>query len=102
MLVAAANTGKEINVKKVNLYLKNVLIKIESGNSKIYLTERGTTFGYNNLVVDMTSIIKMKNMDILLYLMLHSVQKPGGKDFNKEYVEYLAMQQLLLEQMLYF
>lgn len=100
LLVAAAKTGKEINVKKAQFLapwdMKNVVNKLEeSGNKNINLTERGTTFGYNNLVVDMTAIIEMKKYGYpVIFDATHSVQKPGGKGDatggNREYVEYLA------------
>lgn len=100
LLVAAARTGKVINVKKAQFLapwdMKNVAGKIEeSGNKKILLCERGTCFGYNNLVVDMTSIIEMKKLGYpVMFDATHSVQKPGGKGNatggNREYVEYLA------------
>lgn len=100
LIVAAAKTGKIINVKKAQ-YLApwdmiNVVNKLEeSSNSKIYITERGTSFGYNNLVVDMTSIIELKKLGYpVIFDATHSVQKPGGKGTstggNREYVEYLA------------
>ena len=65
LLVAAAMTGKLINVKKAQFLapwdMGNVVKKIEdSGNKNIMLCERGTTFGYNTLVVDMTGIIELK------------------------------------------
>jgi len=100
LLVAAAKTGKEINVKKAQFLapwdMKNVVHKLEeSGNKKINLTERGTVFGYNNLVVDMTSIVEMRKFGYPVFFdATHSVQKPGGKgnasDGNREYAEYLA------------
>ena len=100
LLVAAAKTGKEINVKKAQFLapwdMKNIVQKLEeAGNRNINLTERGTTFGYNNLVVDMTSIIEMKKFGYpVIFDATHSVQKPGGRGDstggNREYVEYLA------------
>lgn len=100
LLVAAAKTGREINVKKAQFLapwdMKNVVKKLEEcGNKNINLTERGTTFGYNNLVVDMTAIIEMKKFGYpVIFDATHSVQKPGGKGDatggNREYVEYLA------------
>lgn len=100
LLVAAAKTGREINVKKAQFLapwdMKNVVQKLEeAGNRNINLTERGTTFGYNNLVVDMTSIIEMKKFGYpVIFDATHSVQKPGGKGNatggNREYVEHLA------------
>lgn len=100
LLVAAAKTGKIINVKKAQFLapwdMKNVVNKLlESGNKNIMLCERGTTFGYNNLVVDMTGILEMEKLGYpVIFDATHSVQKPGGKGNatggNREYVEYLA------------
>ncbi len=85
LLVAAAKTNKIINVKKgqflAPLDMINVSKKIEdSGNNKILLTERGVSFGYNNLVSDMRSLEIMKS-EIgypVIYDATHSVQSPGG------------------------
>lgn len=100
LLVAAANTGKIINVKKAQFLapwdMRNVVKKIEdSGNKNIMLCERGSTFGYNTLVVDMTGIFEMKKFGYpVVFDATHSVQKPGGKGIatggNREYVEPLA------------
>lgn len=100
LLVAAAKTGKLINVKKAQFLapwdMGNVVKKIEdSGNNNIMLCERGTSFGYNTLVVDMTGIYEMKKFGYpVVFDATHSVQKPGGKGTatggNREYVEYLA------------
>ncbi len=100
LLVAAAETGKTVNVKKAQFLapwdMKNVVNKLEeSGAKEIMLCERGTTFGYNNLVVDMTGIIEMKKLGYpVVFDATHSVQKPGGHGSstggNREYVEYLA------------
>lgn len=100
LLIAAAKTGKLINVKKAQFLapwdMKNVICKVEeSGNNKIMLCERGTSFGYNSLVVDMTSLIEMKKLGYpVIYDATHSVQKPGGQGTstggNREYVKYLA------------
>lgn len=100
LLVAAAKTGKLINIKKAQFLapwdMGNVVEKIEnSGNHNIMLCERGTTFGYNTLVVDMTGILEMKKFGYpVVFDATHSVQKPGGKGNatggNREYVEYLA------------
>lgn len=100
LLVAAAKTGKLINVKKAQFLapwdMANVIRKLEeSGNSNIMLCERGTTFGYNTLVVDMTGICEMKKFGYPVVMdATHSVQKPGGKGNatggNREYVEPLA------------
>ena len=100
LLIAAAKTGKCINIKKAQflapLDMKNCLQKIvESGNSNVMLCERGTSFGYNTLVVDMTGLVEMKKFGYpVIFDATHSVQKPGGKGDatggNREYVEYLA------------
>ncbi|KKK49398.1 hypothetical protein LCGC14_3135460, partial [marine sediment metagenome] len=76
--------------------VKNVIEKIESvGNKNILLTERGTTFGYNNLVVDMKSLPIMRSFGYpVIFDATHSVQLPGGRGMatggNREYVPYLA------------
>ena len=100
LLVMAAKTGKIINVKKAQFLapwdMENVIKKLEdSGNRNIMLCERGTSFGYNNLVVDMTGIIEMKKFGYPVVMdATHSVQKPGGKGNatggNRNYVEPLA------------
>ena len=100
LLIAAANTGKCVNVKKAQFLapwdMKNVVHKLEeSGNRNIMLCERGTSFGYNTLVVDMTSIVEMKkNRYPVIFDGTHSVQKPGGNGSstsgNREYVSYLV------------
>lgn len=100
LLVAAAKTGKIINVKKAQFLapwdMKNVVKKLEeSGNHNIMLCERGSSFGYNTLVVDMTSIPEMKKFGYpVIFDATHSVQKPGGQGDatggNREYVEPLA------------
>lgn len=100
LLVAAAKTQKTINVKKGQFLapwdMKNTIGKIEDfGNHNILLTERGTSFGYNALVVDMTSIVEMKKFGYpVVFDATHSVQKPGGNgestDGNRKYVEPLA------------
>jgi 2-dehydro-3-deoxyphosphooctonate aldolase (KDO 8-P synthase) len=100
LLVAAAETGLPVNIKKAQFLsakdMKNVITKVEeAGNDNILLCERGNTFGYNNLVVDMTNIIEMKKFEYpVVFDATHSVQKPGGNltstGGNREYVEYLA------------
>ena len=85
LLVKAANTGKPINVKKGQFMapwdMKNVVNKLEeSGNKKTLLTERGVTFGYNNLVVDMRSLVLMRDYGYpVVFDSTHSLQQPGGK-----------------------
>ena len=100
LIVAAARTGKIINVKKAQFLapwdMRNVAYKLEeSGNRNIMFCERGTSFGYNNLVVDMTAIVEMKKFGYpVIFDGTHSVQKPGGNGIstsgNREYVPYLA------------
>ncbi|MCI8462031.1 MAG: 3-deoxy-8-phosphooctulonate synthase [Lachnospiraceae bacterium] len=100
LLAAAARTGRIINVKKAQFLapwdMRNVVHKIEqSGNKNIMLCERGTSFGYNTLVVDMTSIVEMKKLGYpVIFDGTHSVQKPGGNGTstsgNREYVPYLS------------
>lgn len=100
LLAAAARTGKIINIKKAQFLapwdMENVIRKIEeAGNRNIMLCERGTTFGYNTLVVDMTGIFEMKKYGYPVVMdATHSVQKPGGKGTvsggNRAYVEPLA------------
>ena len=85
LLIAAAQTGRVINVKKGQFLapwdMRNVLNKItESGNSKVMLTERGASFGYNTLVSDMRSLPIMADMGApVIFDATHSVQQPGGK-----------------------
>lgn len=100
LLVAAARTGKYINIKKAQFLapwdMKNCLEKVrQSGNDNVMLCERGTSFGYNTLVVDMTGLRVMKDFGVpVIFDATHSVQKPGGNGTstggNRQYVEYLA------------
>jgi 2-dehydro-3-deoxyphosphooctonate aldolase (KDO 8-P synthase) len=84
LIVAAARTGKIVNVKKGQFLspqeMGQVVSKIEkAGGKKILLTERGTTFGYNNLVADMRSIPIMRRFGYpVIFDATHSVQLPGG------------------------
>lgn len=85
LIVAAANTGKPVNIKKGQFLapwdMENIVQKARSaGNDKILLTERGTAFGYNNLVVDMRSMGIMKETGCpVIFDATHSVQLPGGQ-----------------------
>lgn len=100
LIEAAGKTGKLINVKKGQFLapwdMKNVITKLEeTGNKNIMLCERGNSFGYNTLVVDMTGIQELKKLGYpVVFDATHSVQKPGGKGTstggNREYVEPLA------------
>lgn len=84
IITAAADTGRILNVKKGQFMapwdMDKVLEKARScENPKVMITERGTTFGYNNLVVDMRSIVVMKNFGVpVVFDATHSVQQPGG------------------------
>lgn len=100
LLVAAAKTGKIVNVKKGQFLapwdMKNVVTKLEESNAKgILLTERGSTFGYNNLVVDMRSLVTMGELGApVVFDATHSVQIPGGNGTStggkREFVPYLS------------
>jgi 2-dehydro-3-deoxyphosphooctonate aldolase (KDO 8-P synthase) len=85
LLLEVARTGKTVNIKKGQFLaphdMKNVVQKILSqGNSQIILTERGASFGYNNLVFDVRSIPIMKSLGFPVVIdASHSVQKPGGE-----------------------
>ncbi|MGI6092275.1 MAG: 3-deoxy-8-phosphooctulonate synthase [Veillonellaceae bacterium] len=96
----AALTGKPVNVKKGQFMapndMKNVVGKIlEAGNENILLTERGASFGYNNLVVDMRGLAIMRSFGYpIVFDATHSVQLPGGAGTSsagqREFVEYLT------------
>ncbi len=100
LVVAAARTGKPVNVKKGQFLapwdMKNVLAKIEeAGGREALLTERGTSFGYNRLVVDMTSLIEMRALGVpVIFDGTHAVQLPGGQGAstggNRAYVPPLC------------
>ena len=84
LIVAAAKTGKVVNVKKgqflAPLDVKHAIAKVtESGNPRVFITERGFTFGYNNLVVDMRSFPVLRSFGFpVVFDVTHSVQRPGG------------------------
>ena len=83
LLIAAAKTGKVVNVKKAQFLsasdMINVVDKLRSQTEKIMLTERGTSFGYNNLVVDMRGLPIMRGFGCpVIFDGTHSVQLPGG------------------------
>ena len=100
LLVAAAKTGKIVNVKKGQFVapsqMKNSAKKItDSGNNRVLFTERGTTFGYGNLVVDMRAIPIMRSIGFpVMFDATHSVQLPGGAGTStageRQYVPMLA------------
>ena len=100
LLTAAARTNKVVNVKKGQflspIEMKNVVTKLEeSGTQKILLTERGTSFGYNNLVVDLRGLPIMRGFGYpVIFDGTHSVQLPGGagttSSGQREFVPYLT------------
>lgn len=101
LLVAAARTGKVVNIKKAQFLsgedMRYPAEKVrESGNDNVWLTERGNSFGYNNLVVDFRNIPDMKRItDCVIMDCTHSVQRPGaagGKTGgNREFVPAMAL-----------
>ncbi|MCH8312517.1 MAG: 3-deoxy-8-phosphooctulonate synthase [Nitrospinae bacterium] len=100
LLVVAAKSGKPVNIKKGQFMapwdMKNVVHKVEqSGSQKILLTERGFTFGYNNLVADMRSLALMREYGYpVVFDVTHSLQLPGGQGTKsggqRELIPYLA------------
>jgi 2-dehydro-3-deoxyphosphooctonate aldolase (KDO 8-P synthase) len=100
LLLAAAKTGRIVNVKKAQFVspwdMSNVVEKIAStGNEKLILTERGASFGYQNLVVDMRSFPILKKLGYpVVFDVTHSVQLPGGQGHasggQPEFIEPLA------------
>jgi 2-dehydro-3-deoxyphosphooctonate aldolase (KDO 8-P synthase) len=100
LLVAAAATGRTVNVKKGQFLapwdMKQVVRKLEaSGTNKILLTERGTSFGYNTLVVDFRALPQMRALGYpVVFDATHSVQMPGGQGNRsggqREFVPHLA------------
>jgi 2-dehydro-3-deoxyphosphooctonate aldolase (KDO 8-P synthase) len=100
LIVAAAKTGKVVNLKKgqflAPLDVRHALEKVrESGNDRVFVTERGFSFGYNNLVVDMRAFPMMRGLGApVVFDVTHSLQLPGGGDGVTaglaEYIEPLA------------
>jgi 2-dehydro-3-deoxyphosphooctonate aldolase (KDO 8-P synthase) len=100
LLVAAGKTGRVVNAKKPQFVspadMKNVIEKVSStGNANIILTERGSSFGYHNLVVDFRGIPQMKRLGYpVVFDATHSVQLPGGQGHSSggqpEFIEPLA------------
>lgn len=86
LLVAAAATGRTVNVKKgqflAPLDVRHAVAKVtESGNARVFITERGFSFGYNNLVVDMRAFPMMRALGVpVVFDVTHSLQLPGGGD----------------------
>ena len=100
LLLAAGRTGRTVNVKKGQFLapedMSGIVKKLEStGNERIMLTDRGTTFGYHNLVVDMRGLVTMRALGCpVVFDATHSVQLPGGNGTssggNREFVQPLA------------
>lgn len=100
LLTKAGEQGKPVNIKKGQFMapedMKGAIDKVYStNNNRIMLTERGTFFGYHNLVVDMRSLVTMREFGVpVVFDATHSVQRPGGKGSstggNREFVEPLA------------
>lgn len=101
LLVAAAKTGKIVNIKKAQFLsgqdMQYPVQKVkEAGNERVWLTERGNMYGYNNLVVDFRNIADMKQFtDTIIMDCTHSVQRPGAADGktggNREFVPAMAL-----------
>ena len=98
LIAAAARTGRAVNIKKgqflAPLDMKHALGKV-TGANRVFLTERGTSFGYNNLVVDMRSFPIMRSLGCpVVFDVTHSLQLPGGGDGVSaglsQYIEPLA------------
>jgi 2-dehydro-3-deoxyphosphooctonate aldolase (KDO 8-P synthase) len=100
LIVAAAKTGRTVNLKKGQFLapgdMKHAIAKVvESGNDQVFVTERGFSFGYNNLVVDMRAFPMLRSLGYpVVYDATHSLQLPGGGDGvtagQAEYIEPLA------------
>lgn len=100
LLIAAGKTGKTVNIKKGQFLAPEDMVylieKVKStGNNKIIITERGTSFGYHNLVNDMRAIPIMKSFGYpVIYDSTHSVQLPGGakgkSGGNRDMIQYLS------------
>ncbi len=100
LIIAAAETGKVVNVKKGQFLapwdMKNAVAKVtEVGNPNVLVTERGASFGYNTLVVDMTSLPKMAKLGAPVVMdATHAVQTPGGQGDrsggDREMAPYIA------------
>jgi 2-dehydro-3-deoxyphosphooctonate aldolase (KDO 8-P synthase) len=99
LLVAAAKTGKPVKVKKGQFMspedMRFAVEKVRGeGNPNVFLTERGSTFGYNNLVVDFRSLPIMRQYTPVVFDVTHSIQRPGGlggkSGGDRQYASYLA------------
>ena len=100
LLIAAAKTGRAVNIKKGQFLapddVRHAVAKVvDAGNSRVFVTERGTSFGYHNLVVDMRAFPMMRATGVpVVFDVTHSLQLPGGGDGvtagQAEYIETLA------------
>lgn len=99
LLLAAAATGRCVNIKKGQFLapedMQYAVNKVRNaGNPNVLVTERGTTFGYNNLVVDMRGLAQMREYAPVVFDVTHSVQRPGSaggsSGGNREFAAYLA------------
>lgn len=99
LLKAAARTGKAVKIKKGQFMapedMQYAVKKVrEEGNDKVFLTERGASFGYHTLVVDMRSLPIMRQFSPIIFDVTHSVQQPGGQGGSsggqREFAPYLA------------
>jgi 2-dehydro-3-deoxyphosphooctonate aldolase (KDO 8-P synthase) len=84
LVIALARTGRAINIKKPQFLapheMRHIIAKCrEAGNDRVILCERGTSFGYNNLVVDMLGMDQMKSMAPVVFDATHALQTPGGR-----------------------
>ena len=89
LVVAMAKTGAIINVKKPQFLapheMRHIITKFkEAGNDKVILCERGSCFGYNNLVVDMLGMDEMKQYGPVIFDATHALQKPGGRESSAD------------------
>jgi 2-dehydro-3-deoxyphosphooctonate aldolase (KDO 8-P synthase) len=99
LLLAAGNTGKGVSIKRGQFMapedMQYAVTKVKStGNQKVCITERGSTFGYHNLVVDMRALPIMRQYSPVIFDVTHSVQQPGGAGGSsggqREFAPYLA------------
>jgi 2-dehydro-3-deoxyphosphooctonate aldolase (KDO 8-P synthase) len=99
LLIAAARTGRAVKVKKGQFMapedMQYAVQKVRGeGNNKVFLTERGTSFGYHNLVVDVRSLPVMRQYTPVIFDVTHSLQRPGGlggkSGGDRQFAPYLA------------
>jgi len=100
LIIAAAKTGKVVNVKKGQFLapddVPNIIAKVRgAGGERLFITERGTSFGYNRLVVDFAGIVRMREFGYpVIFDATHSIQTPGGlgdkSGGERRYAPFLA------------